>query len=448
MFQEFSHLTDEFKMTLKMSDTTFPVTIKDASTKKIYTIYVSIEWKIAQVKKEIAHVSKDKLLPDRFQLVFAGTELKDHMTLEEVGVHNTSILHCVYISSAEIQPSTPTSPPLEDMIMNLSSIEPTSPVSMTAQKNQFYVYCKKPCNGMRPGKIRVRCAECKDTSFVLTQGPSNWKDVLTPRHISGRCNNGGCKGDVAEFYFKCAMHLTSTEDTSVPLHMIRSNNVGVGCITCASETELVVVFDCDVGHSMCIDCFVAYAKDALNHRNFKEHPKYGYTIQCPDGCADSEVKEIHHFRIIGENDYERYQRFGAEECVLKMGGIFCPAIGCGTALLPEPGQQRIECAECKFVFCNECRNAYHTGSCITAVVQQASQEKTPNHFNQYAERASWVAASKRFGRQISKACPRCSAAVDKIDGCNHMTCSTCKFEFCWLCLIRWGGDCQDKHWFL
>jgi hypothetical protein len=33
--------------------------------------------------------------------------------------------------------------------------------------HRFYVYCKSPCNAMRPGKLRVRCADCKDTSFVL-----------------------------------------------------------------------------------------------------------------------------------------------------------------------------------------------------------------------------------------------------------------------------------------
>lgn len=45
--------------------------------------------------------------------------------------------------------------------------------------------------------------------------------------------------------------------------------------------EMVAVFDCDVGHSMCIRCFVDYVEDALNNRRFKEHRQYGYTIQCP-----------------------------------------------------------------------------------------------------------------------------------------------------------------------
>ena len=347
-----------------MADT-FPVTIKDGNTKKNYTITVNAKWNVAQVKSEIVHASKSELLPNLFQLVFAGTQLNDHMILKDVGVQNTSTLHCVHTANVKIQPTS--TPVLKDL--DISFAEPTSPVSKTGQKDQFYVYCKAPCNGMRRGKLRVRCAECKDTSFVLTQGPCNWKDVLTPRCIRGNCNNDGCKDDVAEFYFKCAMHQTLNEDTSVPLHMIRSNNVGVECITCATETELVVVFDCDVGHSICITCFMRYIKDALYRRNFKRHPQYGYTIQCPDSCADSEVKEIHHFRIIGEKEYERYHCFGAEECLLQMGGIFCPAVDCGAGIIPEPGQQRIECTECKFVFCGRCRNAYHIGSCATAEVQ-------------------------------------------------------------------------------
>jgi len=43
----------------------------------------------------------------------------------------------------------------------------------------------------------------------------------------------------------------------------------------------MVVFNCDVGHSMCVACFVDYIEDALNNRRFSEHRQYGYTIQCP-----------------------------------------------------------------------------------------------------------------------------------------------------------------------
>lgn len=41
--------------------------------------------------------------------------------------------------------------------------------------------------------------------------------------------------------------------------------------------------------------------------------------------------------------YNRYQQYGAEECVLQMGGVLCPSPGCGAGLLPEPGQRKVTC---------------------------------------------------------------------------------------------------------
>ena len=34
-----------------------------------------------------------------------------------------------------------------------------------------------------------------------------------------------------------------------------------------------------------------------------------------------------------------------------------------------------------------------------------------------------------------------------IGGCNHMTCVRCRFEWCWLCQIQWGRNCEADHWF-
>jgi len=43
-----------------------------------------------------------------------------------------------------------------------------------------------------------------------------------------------------------------------------------------------------------------------------------------------------------------------------------------------------------------------------------------------------------------KACPRCGALIVKMDdgSCNHMTCTVCAAEFCWLCM----QEISDIHY--
>ena len=77
-------------------------------------------------------------------------------------------------------------------------------------------------------------------------------------------------------------------------------------------------------------------------------------------CPGSEVKEIHHFRLLGKElvsiwlvlygvcyltflQYDRYQQFGSEDCLLQMGGILCPQLNCGMGLLPETPDRRVQC---------------------------------------------------------------------------------------------------------
>ncbi|XP_054152753.1 E3 ubiquitin-protein ligase RNF19B-like [Oppia nitens] len=50
--------------------------------------------------------------------------------------------------------------------------------------------------------------------------------------------------------------------------------------------------------------------------------------------------------------------------------------------------------------------------------------------------------SEQTVRQVSRPCPKCRAyIIKKNDGCNHMKCIQCKYEFCWICMGYW----QESH---
>jgi E3 ubiquitin-protein ligase RNF19A len=37
-------------------------------------------------------------------------------------------------------------------------------------------------------------------------------------------------------------------------------------------------------------------------------------------------------------------------------------------------------------------------------------------------------------------CPYCKARIEKAEGCNHMTCYYCEFQFCWICGATYTSD--------
>ena len=37
-----------------------------------------------------------------------------------------------------------------------------------------------------------------------------------------------------------------------------------------------------------------------------------------------------------------------------------------------------------------------------------------------------------------KRCPRCQTPIEKDEGCNHMACRKCRYEFCWICMQNWS----------
>lgn len=231
----------------------------------------------------------------------------------------------------------------------------------------------------------------------MYRDPECWDDVLKIRRIHGLCENSeiACTyGDqdglpFAEFYFKCAKHTSEGEkDFAAPLNLIKRNIKNIPCLACTDVSDPVLVFSCDAGHVTCLDCFRTYCLSRLMERQFIPHPDFGYTLSCPAGCENSFINEVHHFKLLTKEQYERYQRFATEEYVLQAGGVLCPQPGCGMGLLVDDDCTKVQCLNgcgvrfhknipgntyqfliysylsLQYVFCKKCLQGYHIGDCL------------------------------------------------------------------------------------
>ncbi|XP_067845336.1 E3 ubiquitin-protein ligase parkin [Heptranchias perlo] len=423
---------------------------------------------------------------DQLCVIFAGKELRNDLTLQNCDLIEQSTVHVVQCTSQLTQRTTGDSSigilgrrngremaSLSQVDLN-TSVFPRHATDLPVvledghqdrrshSKNlgsrcnsSFYIYCKTVCKAVQPGKLRVRCSTCQQGTLTLTRDPSCWEDVLERNRVTGVCQAKDCDGTVAEFYFKCGKHPTSESDTSVILNLITPNRQNIPCITCTDTVDPVLVFPCVDRHVICLDCFYLYCVTQLNDRQFIHDPELGYSLPCVGGCPDSLIKEMHHFRILGSDQYDRYQHYGAEECVLQMGGVLCPKPGCGAGLLPDAGERRIECllqngVGCGFVFCRVCKEEYHEGECSGPHIRETAVSHQGYVINeQAAQRARWEEASKQAIKETTKPCPKCQVPVEKNGGCMHMKCPrpSCQFQWCWLCSREWNRDCMGDHWF-
>lgn len=86
------------------------------------------------------------------------------------------------------------------------------------------------------------------------------------------------------------------------------------------------------------------------------------------------------------------------------------------------------CQTCNMTMCFKCGAVEHPGTSCNSVGN--------------AELRNYV---KQFNVQK---CPNCGFGTQKIDGCNHMTCAKCWYNWCWLCRGRhYSGHYNEMNIF-
>lgn len=193
------------------------------------------------------------------------------------------------------------------------------------------------------------------------------------------------------------------------------------CNICLSKktADTFHTFSCN-HNATCTACLTQLINKALKEKSTNN-------LRCPS-CrhqviGEQDIKAITHNKKILDD----YASITTKEWLnTQSNAKHCPTPDCQYAFINErTTQKNIQCLSCQKTYCSQCMLPHKKSiSCTRA------QES--NQLDQ---------STSRWMQRYTKPCPRCKYGIQKISGCDHMTCRNCYYEFCWNCNAPyWNAD--------
>ena len=269
------------------------------------------------------------------------------------------------------------------------------------------------------------------TSKKKEEKKKNLKNISTERELIKRKNyensdNSSYKSEkkiefvhevvsMASSYIKKSIRSVSESSS----YYDRSDgNINNKCLICEEklteqekEDNLIQCF-----HIFCNNCYYNFLKVKIDSN-------YIEGIKCLYAGCDTRLYEnfIEKKLLIDIPLLEKYKKLNRKRQLMLNPNIqLCPFPDCESYAEKKGEKKYVSCKK-GHEFCFNCLKAWHGNKeCDTSV--DKSFEK-------------WRDSDK------VKRCPKCKYFIEKNEGCNHITCYNCKYQFCWLCL----GEYTSGH---
>lgn len=194
------------------------------------------------------------------------------------------------------------------------------------------------------------------------------------------------------------------------------------CPICFDNVSLPVTLNC--GHSWCKKCLTDYLLASIDNRTFPM-TCLGSEGRCTQPIPVTTVQELlssEQFSEVTHASFLSYIHSRPSEF------FYCPTPDCPQIYRTSAPDIVLQCPSCLIRICGKCHVESHEGrSCV-------DRDKEEQRLFQ-----QWSST-----RDV-KHCPGCKTAIERIAGCNHMTCLHCKTHICWECLATFekSGDVYE-----
>ena len=155
------------------------------------------------------------------------------------------------------------------------------------------------------------------------------------------------------------------------------------------------------------------------------------SIPCPETFCSDELSSDAVMKIllqVKNNElYSRYEDYVTKRFLDDHGDFCWCAHGCGSGqMYPRLSHPRMICFNCQKATCFIHHVPWHDD----------------DDCDEYQKRIETVdPKTQNYLDKKTKTCPKCHSNIQKLNGCDHMTCSRCRAEFCWECLVLYrSGD--------
>ena len=183
------------------------------------------------------------------------------------------------------------------------------------------------------------------------------------------------------------------------------------------------------GHSFCNSCWYDFFSAQIQENKLT-------SIKCLNYECQEKLNDEFIIHLLNNNNelIKKYQKYQLEyEILNNPNKKNCPFPNCDSYLeLKDPQNKYVTCQN-NHTFCFLCLQKPHG--------KLACDQKLDNSMIEFAK------------NNFVKKCPNCNIVTEKSSGCNHMTCTKCKYQWCWLCNGKYTyehyleGKCKGYQFF-